>query len=256
MSNQDVDEVGATDLASTLSVFTLYQDPTAAVGWLSEALDFTVANQFEDDGVIIHAELRRGDAVVIIEKAAPGQLPPEPVDGATVRAPYLSVSSEDVIDRLHARATSLVVCLLNRSPFSGAWARTPLRSPRSRYDPVSLLRRPDDPRTPTQLNSNLFKRHTTRSDVAAHSEPHEVGKLPLRTAGSPGASVVVRHLRAGTELVTDFSNRRRTSRCRYARVGRPGRVRGSPPGAGLAAIGIRGARRHRFPGSEPPPAPP
>lgn len=95
------------DVASTLSVFTLYRDPAAAVRWLCEALSFIVVNQFDDDGTVIHAELRRGEAVVIIQQAAPGQEPAPPIGGATVRAPYPSVACEAEIDQLHQQAVDL-----------------------------------------------------------------------------------------------------------------------------------------------------
>lgn len=106
--------------ASRLSVFTLYQDPASAVQWLCDALGFTVANRFPDDGDVVHAELRRGQAVVIVEQAAVGQRPAPPVDGATVRAPYISVASQDEIDRLHQHAVGMGATSL-RAPGSTKW---------------------------------------------------------------------------------------------------------------------------------------
>ncbi len=60
-----------------------------------------------DDGDLIHAELRRGDAVVIVEQAATGQHTAPVIEGATVCAPYISVTSDDEIDRLHQTAVDL-----------------------------------------------------------------------------------------------------------------------------------------------------
>lgn len=57
---------------------------------------------------------------MIIEQAAPRQEPPPPIEGATVRAPYISVASEDEIDRLHERAVGLGATSLH-APGSTEW---------------------------------------------------------------------------------------------------------------------------------------
>ncbi len=94
-------------MPTTLSVFTLYRDPAAAVAWLVEAFGFEVVNSFgAEEGTIDHAELRLGEAVVMVQGAADGQGASPVIDGSTNRAPVLSLEDEPAIDALHARVTA------------------------------------------------------------------------------------------------------------------------------------------------------
>ncbi|HEX7349968.1 VOC family protein [Brachybacterium sp.] len=94
-------------MPTTLSVFTLYRDPAAAASWLVEAFGFEVVNSFgTEEGTVDHAELRLGDAVVMVQEAADGQGASPVIDGSMNRAPVLSLEDEPAIDALHARATA------------------------------------------------------------------------------------------------------------------------------------------------------
>lgn len=92
-------------MPASLSVFTLYRDTVAAVRWLQDAFGFEVVNSFgAEDGAIDHAELRLGDAVVMVQRAEDGQ-DPAPLGGtSTSRAPVLSLDDDAAVDALYARA--------------------------------------------------------------------------------------------------------------------------------------------------------
>ncbi|GAA1995224.1 VOC family protein [Nakamurella flavida] len=87
----------------TLSLFTLYRDPAAAVRWLVEAFGFEVVARFgAEDGSVAHAELRLGDAVVMVQ-AADGHAPAPLVGTSTSRAPVLTLDDDAAVDELFAR---------------------------------------------------------------------------------------------------------------------------------------------------------
>lgn len=91
-------------MPATVSMFTLYRDPAAAVDWLVEAFGFEVVNSFgAEEGTVDHAELRLGEAVVMVQEAADGQEPAPVVEGSTSRAPVLSLDGEEEVDALFAR---------------------------------------------------------------------------------------------------------------------------------------------------------
>ncbi|WP_193105763.1 VOC family protein [Brachybacterium sp. FME24] len=108
-------------MTATLSLFTLYRDPVAAVRWLVDAFGFEVTACFgAQEGTIDHAELRLGDAVVMVQAAAEGQLASPVVDGSTVRAPVLSLDDEKDVDALYARVAAAGATTL-RSPETTPW---------------------------------------------------------------------------------------------------------------------------------------
>ena len=107
--------------AAVLSVFTLYRDPTAACEWLRDALGFEIVNRFgAEEGETDHAELRLGEAVVIVERAAAGQAASPVLDRSTVRAPVLCLGDEAAVDALFARAEQHDATVLRR-PETTAW---------------------------------------------------------------------------------------------------------------------------------------
>ena len=94
-------------MSVTLSVFTLYRDTVAAVRWLERAFGFETVNAFgPDDGSIVHAELRLGDAVVMVQAAAEGQGASPVIERSTSRAPVLSLDSDAEVDALYERAVA------------------------------------------------------------------------------------------------------------------------------------------------------
>lgn len=108
-------------MAASLSVFTLYRDPVAAVRWLVDAFGFEVTASFgAEEGTVDHAELRLGDAVVMVQAAVAGQEASPVVDGSTVRAPVLSLDGEAEVDALYARveaAGARTLCAPETTPW-------------------------------------------------------------------------------------------------------------------------------------------
>ncbi|SDS60151.1 Uncharacterized conserved protein PhnB, glyoxalase superfamily [Friedmanniella luteola] len=108
-------------MPATLSLFTLYQDPAAAVAWLVRAFGFEVTAQHGPrEGAVDHAELRLGDAVVMVQAAAAGQAASPVVDGASSRAPVLCLEDEAAVDDLYVRAVAAGATVL-RGPETTAW---------------------------------------------------------------------------------------------------------------------------------------
>jgi uncharacterized glyoxalase superfamily protein PhnB len=108
-------------MVAMLSVFTLYRDPAAAVDWLVRAFGFEVVNRFEaESGIVQHAELRLGDAVVIVQAAADGHEPPPVVAGSSSRAPVLCLGDEKAVDELFERAVAAGATVLV-SPETTPW---------------------------------------------------------------------------------------------------------------------------------------
>lgn len=108
-------------MAASLSLFTLYRDPVAAVSWLEAAFGFEVTASFgAQPGTIDHAELRLGEAVVMVQAAAAGQEASRVVEGSTVRAPVLSLDGEAEVDALYARVAAVGATTL-RAPETTPW---------------------------------------------------------------------------------------------------------------------------------------
>lgn len=92
-------------MPATLSLFTLYRDPAAAVDWLVEAFGMELVNSYGAvEGAVDHAELRLAGAVVMVQAAAAGQGASPLVQGSTSRAPVLCLDGEAEVDALFARA--------------------------------------------------------------------------------------------------------------------------------------------------------
>ena len=85
---------------SKLFAYLSYRDVEAAMAWL-EALGFETTNRQEDDGRVVHAELRLGDAVVMIAPAAERYETPKLIDRSTGKGLYLLV---DDVSALHDAA--------------------------------------------------------------------------------------------------------------------------------------------------------
>lgn len=108
-------------MPTTLSLFTLYRDPAAAAAWLVEAFGFEAVNSFgAEEGTIDHAELRLGEAVVMVQAAADGQSASPVLDGSTNRAPVLSLDCDAEVDALFARARDAGATVV-QAPGSTPW---------------------------------------------------------------------------------------------------------------------------------------
>ncbi|MDN5763503.1 MAG: VOC family protein [Microlunatus sp.] len=108
-------------MATTLSVFTLYRDPAAAVRWLVDAFGFEVIFQFgAEENTVDHAELRLGDAVVVVQAAADGQESSPVIETSTNRAPVLCLDDEAAVDALYQRAAAAGAVTL-REPETTEW---------------------------------------------------------------------------------------------------------------------------------------
>lgn len=81
-----------------------YRDAPAAIEWLERVPGFTTTMRFPDDhGGVMHAELRLGDAAIMVFSHEEGhERPPRKGDTAGSGA-YLSVAEDDV-DAVHGRA--------------------------------------------------------------------------------------------------------------------------------------------------------
>jgi uncharacterized glyoxalase superfamily protein PhnB len=88
-----------------LSNYLGYRDAPAAIIWLGQAFGFEPLMQFPDDhGGIAHAELRMGEAVVIVFSDRDGyERPPRKGDTMGVGA-YLTVAEKADVDKIHASA--------------------------------------------------------------------------------------------------------------------------------------------------------
>ena len=82
-----------------------YHDAPAAIVWLERAFGFETTMSFpDDDGGIAHAELRLGDAAIVVFSDRDGyERPPRKGDTVGFGA-YLSVAGEAEVDAVHARA--------------------------------------------------------------------------------------------------------------------------------------------------------
>ena len=82
-----------------------YRDAPAAIAWLERAFGFEATMAFPDeDGGIAHAELRLGDAVVLLFSDRDGnERAPRKGDTAGFGT-YLSMAAEAEVDAVHTRA--------------------------------------------------------------------------------------------------------------------------------------------------------
>jgi uncharacterized glyoxalase superfamily protein PhnB len=82
-----------------------YRDAPAAIDWLGQAFGFepTVVAP-DDDGGIAHAELRLGDAVVIVFSDRDGYERPPRRGETSGTGVYLSMPDAAAVDALHTRA--------------------------------------------------------------------------------------------------------------------------------------------------------
>jgi uncharacterized glyoxalase superfamily protein PhnB len=92
---------------SSASLFTYfgYRDAHAAISWLGKAFGFEPTMSFPDeDGGIAHAELRLGDAAIVVFSDRDGYERPPRKGDTTGFGAYLTVPGPAEVDAVHARA--------------------------------------------------------------------------------------------------------------------------------------------------------
>lgn len=88
-----------------LTAFICYRDPEALAGWVTDVLGFSVVRQFTDDGGPAHVELKRGDAVVCVQRDDRGYDVPDPRGDCVGSGLYVVVDDADVT-AIHERAVA------------------------------------------------------------------------------------------------------------------------------------------------------
>jgi uncharacterized glyoxalase superfamily protein PhnB len=84
-----------------------YRDAPAALAWLERAFGFETTMSFPDDaGGIAHAELRRGDAAIVVFSDRDGYERPPRRGDTTGFGTYVSVPAGAEVDAVFARASA------------------------------------------------------------------------------------------------------------------------------------------------------
>lgn len=91
---------------TTLHMLFSYRDSAAAVDWLVTAFGFEVTMRWPSEGAVDHAELRLGDAaIVVFSDAGQGYDRARPkADDAVGHGAYLTVADNAAVDAAWARA--------------------------------------------------------------------------------------------------------------------------------------------------------
>ncbi|CAN5478282.1 hypothetical protein BH10ACT9_BH10ACT9_14490 [soil metagenome] len=97
--------------AATLTAFICYRDPDAMVEWITDVLGFDVVREFRFDDQLAHAELRRGDAVLCIQRDDRGYEVPAAKGGCVGSGLYVVVSAVEVT-AIHERAVTAGTAVL------------------------------------------------------------------------------------------------------------------------------------------------
>jgi uncharacterized glyoxalase superfamily protein PhnB len=116
----------------SLTAFICYRDPDAMVGWITEVLGFETVREFRFDGQLAHAEIKRGDAVVCIQRDDRGYDVPAAKGDCVGSGLYLVVDDADVT-AIHEQAVahgSTVLIAPQRTPWGNF--RTELLDPEGR----------------------------------------------------------------------------------------------------------------------------
>lgn len=115
-----------------LTAFLCYRDPDAILGWADGVLGFETVREFRYDGHLAHAELRRGDAVVCIQRDDRGYDVPSVKGDCVGSGLYVVVDAAEVTaihDRAIAHGSTVLV-----APETTPWGnfRTELLDPEGR----------------------------------------------------------------------------------------------------------------------------
>jgi uncharacterized glyoxalase superfamily protein PhnB len=115
-----------------LTAFVCYRDPEALVGWVNHVLGFVTVREFRSDGRLAHAEVRRGDAVVCIQRDDRGYDVPAVKGDCVGSGLYIVVDAAEVT-AIHERAVAHGSTVLI-APQTTPWGnfRTELLDPEGR----------------------------------------------------------------------------------------------------------------------------
>nr|WP_042179537.1 VOC family protein [Kibdelosporangium sp. MJ126-NF4]CEL13877.1 glyoxalase family protein [Kibdelosporangium sp. MJ126-NF4]CTQ88245.1 glyoxalase family protein [Kibdelosporangium sp. MJ126-NF4] len=92
---------------TVLSNYFGYRDAVKAIDWLGKVFGFEPTMQFPDEqGGILHAELRLGDAVIVVFSDRDDYERAPRKGETTGQGVYLVVDSEATVDRLYQRAAA------------------------------------------------------------------------------------------------------------------------------------------------------
>lgn len=118
--------------STQLTAFICYRDPDALIAWITEVLGFGVVRDFRHEGSLVHAEVRRGDAVVCVQRDDRGYDVPAP-RGDCVGSGLYVVVDEAEVSAIHQRAVAYGSTVLI-APETTPWGnvRTELLDPEGR----------------------------------------------------------------------------------------------------------------------------
>ena len=94
--------------SASLHAYYAYRDADAALSWLGAALGFETTARFPDDrGGVLHAEVRRGDAALMVFTDPDGGRDQPPLRGETTgHGTFLSLATEADVDETFAAAVA------------------------------------------------------------------------------------------------------------------------------------------------------
>ncbi|MDG4664669.1 VOC family protein [Mycobacterium sp. 236(2023)] len=123
-----------------LSAFVCYRDPDAAVRWITDVLGFELVREFRHEGALSHAELKRDDAVVCVQRDDRGYDVPAPRGDCVGSGLYVVVDRAGIVE-IHDRAVAYGSTVLI-APETTAWGnfRTELLDPEGRQWSIGAYR--------------------------------------------------------------------------------------------------------------------
>lgn len=127
-----------------LTAFVCYRDPDTLAGWVNDVLGFATVREFRSDGHLAHAELRRNDAVVCIQRDDRGYDVPA-VKGDCVGSGLYVVVDAAEVTAIHERAVTYGSTVLI-APETTPWGNfhTELLDPEGRQWSIGTYR-PGEP---------------------------------------------------------------------------------------------------------------
>ena len=91
---------------TALHAYLSYRDAPAALGWLAAVGFQVVARQDAPDGTVAHAEVRRGDAVLMVASADADYAVPPLLGRSVGDGLYLWLAGGEDVDAFHADAVA------------------------------------------------------------------------------------------------------------------------------------------------------
>ncbi len=136
-------------MTATMSLWVCYPDTDRMVAWLQDAFGFELIRSFPDDtGASQHAELRLGDAVVLIQQDRAGYDVPAVRGTSTGRGANIALESKEAVRAMRDRAAAAGGTILIE-PEATEWGnfRTEIIDPAGTQWSFGIYRpgEPDDP---------------------------------------------------------------------------------------------------------------